>query len=115
LLGGIFVRADRDGFFETLPAWSNPFHVRFEIAPSDTEPYEPFSTEELRRLFESPVYAHNHRPQGGRGEAAFWFPLIALFSGARRTEIAQLRVDDVRRGKVGSGTLISPTRARIRT
>jgi integrase len=101
LLGGILTRAERDGFFETLPAWSNPFHVGFEIAQSEKEPYEPFSMDELRRLFASPVYARNERPQGGRGEAAFWFPLIALFRGARRTEIAQLRVGDVRQGEGG--------------
>jgi integrase len=101
LLGGIFARAERDGFFENLPAWSNPFHVRFEIAPSDTEPYEPFSIEELGRLFASPVFAQNARPQGGRGEAAYWFPLIALFGGARRTEIAQLKVGDARQGAGG--------------
>jgi integrase len=100
-LGGVFTRAERDGFFETLPAWSNPFHVGLEIAHSDREPYEPFSLEELRRLFTSPVFAQGERPQGGRGEAAFWFPLIALFSGARRTEIAQLRVGDVRQGEGG--------------
>jgi integrase len=101
LLAAIFARAERDGFFETLPAWSNPFHVGFEIAPSEREPYEPFSLEELRRLFASPVFTCNERPKGGRGEAAFWFPLIALFSGARRTEIAQLRVGDVRQGEGG--------------
>ncbi|WP_407519515.1 DUF6538 domain-containing protein [Methylobacterium oryzisoli] len=101
LLGGVMARAERDGFFESLPAWSNPFHVGFEIAPSEREPYEPFSTEELQRLLASPVFAQNARPQGGRGEAAFWFPLIALFSGARRTEIAQLKVGDVRQGDGG--------------
>ncbi|WP_336488035.1 site-specific integrase [Methylobacterium nigriterrae] len=99
LLGGILTRAERDGFFEALPAWSNPFHVRFEIAHSEKEPYEPFTMDELRRLLASPVFAENARPQGGRGEAAFWFPLIALFSGARRTEIAQLKVGDVRQGE----------------
>jgi integrase len=99
LLGGILTRAERDGFFENLPAWSNPFHVGFEISSSEREPYEPFSIKELQRLFASPVFARNERPQGGRGEAAFWFPLIALFSGARRTEIAQLRISDVRQGE----------------
>jgi len=72
-----------------------------EIAHSDREPYEPFSLEELRRLFTSPVFAQGERPQGGRGEAAFWFPLIALLSGARRTEIAQLKIGDVRQGDGG--------------
>jgi integrase len=101
LLGGILARAERDGFLEALPAWSNPFYVGFEIVQSDKEPYEPFSLDELRQLFASPVFAHNERPRGGRGEAAFWFPLITLFSGARRTEIAQLKLGDVRQGEGG--------------
>ncbi|MBP1184177.1 hypothetical protein [Methylobacterium sp. PvR107] len=37
----------------------------------------------------------------GKGEAAYWFPLIALFSGARRTEIAQLKIGDIRQGDGG--------------
>ena len=101
LLGGILARAERDGFFETLPAWSNPFHVGFEIASTDREPYEPFSTAELQQLFASPVFAQGKRPRGGGGEAAYWFPLIALFCGARRTEIAQLKIGDVRQGEGG--------------
>ncbi|MBB3903622.1 integrase [Methylobacterium brachythecii] len=101
LLSGILARAERDGFFEELPAWSNPFHVGFDVAPAEREPYEPFSTAELQRLFSSPVFAKGERPLGGRGEAAFWFPLIGLFSGARRTEIAQLKIGDVRAGEGG--------------
>jgi integrase len=75
--------------------------VRFEISSTERDPYEPFSIEDLQRLFASPVFTQTERPQGGRGEAAFWFPLIALFSGARRTEIAQLRISDVRQGEGG--------------
>ncbi|WP_181708284.1 hypothetical protein [Chthonobacter rhizosphaerae] len=101
LLGGILARADKDGYFEVLASWSNPFHVGFEIALSEREPYEPFSADELRKLFASPVFVHGTRPLGGRGEAAYWLPLIALYSGARRTEIAQLRIRDLRQGENG--------------
>ncbi|AWN35141.1 site-specific integrase [Methylobacterium radiodurans] len=101
LLSGVLARAERDGHFEALPAWTNPFHVGFDVAPAEREPYEPFSAAELQRLFASPVYAQAERPLGGQGEAAYWFPLIALFSGARRTEIAQLKVGDVRQGEAG--------------
>lgn len=101
LLSGVLGRAERDGHFESLPAWTNPFHVAFEVAPTEREPYEPFSAAELERLFASPVYVCGERPAGGRGEAAYWFPLIALFTGARRTEIAQLKVGDVRQGDGG--------------
>jgi integrase len=101
LLGGIMARAERDGFLEAVPGWSNPFNVQFEIGQPDKQPYEPFSLDELQRLFASPVFRQGVRPAGGRGEAAYWFPIISLFSGARRTEIAQLRVADVRQGSQG--------------
>lgn len=98
LISGIFTSAEKDGRFEHLPQWSNPFRVGFDISTMDRESYEPFTVEELNRLFASPVYADGKRPAGGRGEAAFWFPLLALYTGARRTEIAQLKVGDVRQG-----------------
>jgi integrase len=101
LLGGLCARAERDGFFERLSGWSNPFHVGFEIARSDKQPFEPFTLDELQKLFASPVFTEGFRPPGGKGEAAYWFPLISLFSGARRTEIAQLKVGDVRQGEGG--------------
>ena len=33
--------------------------------------------------------------KGGAGEAAYWLPLLALFTGARLEELAQLRVSDL--------------------
>ena len=101
VLAGIFARADRDGFFDPVAGWSNPFHIRYEIAAAHREPYEPFSAAELTTLFASPVHAAGERPRGGRSEAAYWLPLIALFSGGRRTEIAQLRIRDLRQSSEG--------------
>jgi hypothetical protein len=40
LLGGILARAERDGFFDALPGWTNPFRVTLEIAASEKEPYD---------------------------------------------------------------------------
>ncbi|MCE3246621.1 MAG: hypothetical protein K0R41_446, partial [Geminicoccaceae bacterium] len=99
LLGGFCARAERDGFFERLSGWSNPFYIGFEIARSDKQPFEPFTLDELQKLFASPVFTEGVRPKGGKGEAAYWFPLISLFSGARRTEIAQLKLGDVRQSE----------------
>ena len=56
----------------------------------------PFTVADLTELFSHPVFTEGARPLCGRGDAAFWLPLIGLFSGARLEEIAQLRVDDVR-------------------
>lgn len=54
-----------------------------------------FSLEALKAIFESPVYATGARPTQGRGEAAYWLPLLALFTGARLEELGQLLVSDV--------------------
>lgn len=55
-----------------------------------------FSADDLNLLFRSPIYTNNFRPIGGGCEAAYWLPLLALFTGARIEELAQLRVEDVR-------------------
>jgi integrase len=52
--------------------------------------------EELKALFGSPIYLKGERPVGGKGEAAYWLPLLALFSGARLNELAPLCADDVK-------------------
>lgn len=54
-----------------------------------------FDAAELTAIFSSPVYAHGERPVAGAGDAAFWLPLLALYTGARQGEIGALRVRDV--------------------
>ena len=41
------------------------------------------------------MFAEGERPKGGQGEAAFWLPLLALFTGARLNELASLKAADV--------------------
>ena len=76
----------------------------------------PFSLPELQAIFASPVYANGERPAQGRAEAAYWLPLLGLFTGARLEEIGQLRVADVQRhrypdqdGKMLSGWFLNIT------
>lgn len=57
---------------------------------------KPFDLPALNAIFGSAVYASGERPTQGRGEAAYWIPLLALFTGARMEELGQLRPDDVR-------------------
>ncbi len=56
----------------------------------------PYSEEDLRRIFSSPIYTRGDRPRGGKGEAAYWLPLLAAHTGARREELCQLLTSDVR-------------------
>jgi hypothetical protein len=46
-------------------------------------------------IFGTPVFTEGERPKGGRGEAAFWLPLLALFTGARLNELSSLKSSNV--------------------
>ncbi|WP_183157257.1 site-specific integrase [Burkholderia pseudomallei] len=54
-----------------------------------------FDLPALTAIFASPVYTEGARPAGGAGEAAYWLPLLGLFTGARLEELAQLRPEDI--------------------
>ena len=55
-----------------------------------------YTPQELEQLFRSPVFTEGMRPVAGKGEAAYWIPLLLLFTGARREEICQLALENVR-------------------
>lgn len=56
----------------------------------------PYSTDDLNNIFSSPIYTQGLRPKSGAGEASYWIPLIALYTGARLNEIGQLTRGDIR-------------------
>ncbi|WP_313902106.1 site-specific integrase [Methylobacterium sp. E-046] len=63
----------------------------------------PFSTEQLVKIFNAPLYTGCQNDEAGYARAGnqvirrgrFWVPLIALFTGMRMNEICQLLVRDV--------------------
>jgi integrase len=55
-----------------------------------------FTADDLSRIFSSPIYTEQYRPTAGGKEACYWLPLLALFTGARVEELAQLLVEDIR-------------------
>jgi hypothetical protein len=80
-LGAVLNWSRKNGLIPDEVPWSDPVSgMRLTEAKSNRQPWEP---EELKLLFGSPVYLCGERPLGGKGEAAFWLPLLALFSGAR--------------------------------
>jgi len=84
---------DKGGMIPDDVPWADPFaRMRLDVDDSDRAPFE---TEELKAIFSSPVFTKGQRPQGGKGEAAYWLPLLGLFTGARRGELASLRPSDV--------------------
>lgn len=59
-------------------------------ANNTTSSYKPFSSDELKRIFQPDLYIKKMRLPD-----FYWGPLIALFTGMRAEEIASLRVDQI--------------------
>ena len=75
--------------------WADPFR-RMRLGEEEAvRGGAPFELADLKLIFCSSVFTKGERPKGGRGEAAFWFPFLALFIGARLNELASLKVADV--------------------
>lgn len=87
----IFAR-DKLHLIEVNPA----ANIRLTDKRRDKDKRRAFEEAELTAIFESPVYADALRPAAGGGEAAYWLPLLSLYTGARQTELGQLHPDDVR-------------------
>ncbi|MGA2044469.1 MAG: hypothetical protein ABSG83_13985, partial [Roseiarcus sp.] len=82
-----------DGYVESNPCSG----LALDVKPEDVTPRYSFDLEDLTRLFASPIHATPRAlPRGGAGAAAFWMPLIALFTGARAEEIGQLLTSDIK-------------------
>jgi integrase len=55
-----------------------------------------YTLDELKHIFTWPVFARGLPPIAGKGEAAYWVPLLLLFTGDGREEICQLSTDCIR-------------------
>jgi integrase len=84
---------------------SNPFNgLKIETKQRARDERDPFSTEDLKRIFNAPIYVGCHSKQRWKvpgtevllDTGQYWVPLISLFSGARLGEIVQLRLVDVK-------------------
>jgi len=66
-----------------------------EDVPQQTTRDE-WTADELKRLFGLPIWQCYELPATKNAglDAAYWVPLLGLFTGARVTELCQLRVDD---------------------
>lgn len=90
ILRAIFATA-----FDSKKLKSNPFSRMKKVPVEDTGATRYYTIAELQAIFNSPVFTQGERPTGGRGEAAFWMPLIGLYTGARLNEIGQLHTEEV--------------------
>ena len=71
---------------------SNPFEgLKLKISRNPLEDKDPFTPQELRTIFNSNQY----NLEAFEAPSKFWIPIIALFTGARRQEVSQLRPCDI--------------------
>jgi integrase len=93
-LQGVLNWARKNGVIPDEIRWTDPVAgMRLKVPRSKRRPWEP---EELSVLFSSAIYLQAARPTGGKGEAAYWLPLLALYSGARLNELAPMCANDVK-------------------
>jgi integrase len=87
--------AHHNGVIPDDVPWADPFHkMRVEEEQSRRGP---FDARELQEVFSAPLFTANEEPEGAKGAAGVWLPLLALFTGARRGEIAAFKVENVRK------------------
>ena len=76
----------------------NPFErLAVKVGGKESEGREPWTHSELKILFDDPIWIDGTMPKDRKAgdAAAYWIPLIACYTGARVTEIAQLWTDDL--------------------
>ena len=79
--------------YELLPM--NPAAQVRTVSGNQQKARVAFTEHDLAKIFNSSIYTDNFRPIGGGIDACFWLPLMALYTGARIEELAQLLVEDI--------------------
>lgn len=98
--GGVMNWAMNEGYLDRNPLKG----LKLPDPVKKRDKRNPFSTDQLRRIFDAPIYTGCRDDENGYAvpgnqhprRARFWVPLIALFSGLRLNEICQLEVSDIR-------------------
>ena len=81
---------------ELIP--KNPWRG-LDIKTHTESPRKPWSDESLTKLFSHSIWREHSIPLDKKagGSAAYWIPLLALYSGARCSELCQLRTDNIKK------------------
>lgn len=74
----------------------NPFAGRsFGSSSSAAKEVDGFNPDVLKAIFSLPFFTGGPQPRWGKGETAYWLPLLALYTGARPEELAQLVLTNI--------------------
>lgn len=72
----------------------------------------PFTTDELNSIFSYEKMLHHQR----NNDAAFWIPMLSLWTGARLNELCQLHVSDIQtHNNIHSMAIMSDEKRRLKT
>lgn len=87
---------------------SNPWQGH-RVKVKKTRPRRPWTAANLCQLFDSPLFAAYQLPtlKHAGGAAAYWVPLLGIYTGARQSDLCQLRTMDVE--EEGGGLFIHIT------
>ena len=101
-VGTVFRYAFANGMIDVNPMDG----VRVMSKDESLAPEKAFTLADLQTIFAAPTFTAGERPKKwGRskplGEAVFWIPLLALFTGARQNELCQMDKADVRQFEPG--------------
>ncbi|MCY4746441.1 site-specific integrase [Pelomonas sp. UHG3] len=74
----------------------NPWEAHTVIVKKSRKRVD-LSPEALTKLFTSPLFQRYELPEStsAGGAAAYWVPLLGLYTGARQSELCQLRIEDL--------------------
>lgn len=94
-IGAVLGWAVENTYLEHNPA----SRVKVKNAKVGTTRRLSYSVEDLNAIFRFPVYTQGERMKGGCGEAAYWLPILAAFTGARLEELGQLHAEDIKQDR----------------
>jgi integrase len=107
LAGGVTAKTARDRF-DYIKGFLNFASQELELLPRNpwaglaieyttTKPRRPWSSEQLASYFSRPLHTAYDLPTKWEAgaDAAYWVPLLGIYTGARISELCQLRADDV--------------------
>ncbi len=95
-LGGVqsvCIWASQNGLLPDDAQWTDPFS-KLRL-PEERSERTSFEIAELQLLFDAPVSTEHKFPRGAHGDAGFWLPVLALFTGARQAELGSLTAANV--------------------
>lgn len=92
------------GLLETNPVTASRIHKRLGSGKPKRrlDDNRGYSWSELIALFSHNEFQQLRHAEGRPGNAVYWIPLMAAYTGARREELAQLYIEDVHQHEGGS-------------